>query len=126
MTSPAATLTAISTALDGVTGLRPQVKAGKANTPAAIVEMLGLTYPSALGGSVDYQMRVRLLVQLGEFRNSLERVWEFVDPDGTTATSALVALQSVAAVGDVRFEAGDVEWDGQSYAGGVFEFTAYG
>jgi hypothetical protein len=126
VTTPAATLTAISTALDGVTGLRPQVKAGKANTPAAIVEMLGLTYPSALGGTVDYQMRVRLLVQLGDFRNSLERVWEFVDPDGSTSTSVLVALQSVDSLGPVVFEAGDVEWDGQTYAGGVFTFEAWG
>jgi hypothetical protein len=126
VTSPASTLTAIQTALDDVTGLRPQVKGGNANTPGAIVELLGMTYPSTLGGSVDYQMRVRLIVQKGDFRNCLERIWEFVDPDGSAATSALVALQSVPQVSSLAFEAGDVDWNGESYGGGVFTFEAWG
>jgi hypothetical protein len=121
MTSPAAALEDVSAALDGVAGLRPQVKAGKINTPCAIVELAGLSTPSQFGGSADYKIRVILLVQVGDYRNSLERVWEFIDPDGTTSTSAVAALLTVDALGSVSFDGpGLVEWGGAQYAGGIF------
>jgi hypothetical protein len=127
VTSPVDALAAISTALDGVTGLRPQVKGGKANPPAAVVELDGFTAPAAMGGSADYRVRVLLLVQAGDFRNSLERIWEFIDPGGTAATSVTVALQSVGSVGSVVFDGpGVIEWDGQSYGGGAFLVEVYG
>jgi hypothetical protein len=127
VTSPASVLASIETALDGVTGLRAQLRQGKATTPGAIVLLDGITAPSALGGSADYQIRVLLLVQLGEVRDSLERVLEFINPDGTTATSVLAALLSVSAVGQVTFEGpGLVPWGGQDYAGGIFTVEAFG
>lgn len=127
MTSPASALATIQTALDGVTGLRPQVKAGKINTPCAIVEIAGLTTPSMFGGSVDYQIRVLLLVQVGDFRNSLERIWDYINPDGSASTSVATALLSVQSLGPVTFDGpGVVEWAGVQYAGGIFTASLLG
>jgi hypothetical protein len=127
VTSPASALSTISTALDGVTGLRPQVKAGKINTPCAIVELAGMTAPSALGSVSDYKIRVLLLVQVGDYRNSLERIWDFINPDGTAANSVTVALLTVGALGPVEFDGpGLVEWAGQQYAGGIYTADFHG
>jgi hypothetical protein len=126
VTSPASVLSSIETALDGA-GLRAQTKQGKATTPGAVILLDGVTAPAVHGGGADYAIRVLLLVQVGELRNSLDRVLTLVDPDGPTTTSALAALLSVASVGQVEFEGpGLVPWDGQEYAGGIFTVEAFG
>lgn len=119
-------LTAVAAAVDTVTGLRVQTDSGKANTPAAVVELAGIRSPVATGGITLLQVRIRLLVQVGEFRNCLERIHAFVDPAGTTATSVYAALLDYAPAGDIAFEGpGLVEYGGQTYGGGVFTCEVY-
>jgi hypothetical protein len=126
MSEPKDILTAVATQLDLVTGLRPTTKAGKPQVPAAIVELDGITAPGEFGGSADYQVRVVLLVALGEFRASIDKILELADPDGTTSTSAFAALLGYGPAGPIRFDMGDVEHSGQTYGGGIFTFPVYG
>lgn len=117
-------LESLSTSLDQVSGLRPQTKTGKVNTPAAVVELDRVVAPVAAGAE-DYVVRVILAVQVGDFRNCLERIWAYADPNGTVATSAMAALLSNNSVGQVTFEAGSVDYAGQTYGGGVFTCTVF-
>jgi hypothetical protein len=114
-------LDALATAVDSVTGLRVQTDSGKANTPAAVIELAGIRSPVAMGGVTVLAVRIRLLVQVGEFRNVLERIHTYADPNGTTATSVYAALLAYAPAGDIEFDGpGLVEYGGQTYGGGVF------
>lgn len=112
---------AVGTAVDSVTGLRVQTKAGKATPPGAVVELAGITAPVAHGGIQLLTVKILLLVQVGDFRNVLERIYAYADPNGTTATSVFKALLEYEDAGDIEFEGpGLVEYGGQVYGGGVF------
>lgn len=114
-------LEAVGSALETVTGLRVQTKAGKANVPAAVVELAGIAAPVAHGGIQSLTVRVLLLVQLGDFRNALERIYAYADPGGATATSVFKCLLEYEDAGDIEFEGPAlVEYGGQVYGGGVF------
>jgi hypothetical protein len=118
-------LDAIATAVDQVTGLRVQTKQGNAHPPAAVIELDSVTAPSSLGGLADYRVRVLLLVQIGDFRQCLERINTYADPSGTVSTSAFVALLSYAGAVSVSFEAGNVEYGGKTYGGGAFTVEVF-
>lgn len=126
--SPSEVIEAITEALAQVDGLRvPTTVPGQAQPPTAIAEIAGVTAPSALGGSADYQVRVTLLVQRGDQRDSQARTLALIDPDGTESTSVLAALLSVPEVGQVEFDGpGLVTWADQQYSGGIFTLTVLG
>lgn len=126
MSQPQDIIEAVGTALDVVTGLRVQTKAGKAHVPGVVVELDRINAPVTTDGAVDYAVRVLLLVQMGEFRNSLERIWDYADPAGSTSTSVFAALLSYGPSGDVVFDGpGLVEYGGQQYGGGVFTVEVF-
>lgn len=103
----------VATSIDTVAGLRVQTNTGKVNaTPAAIVELDAVQGPSAFGGSADYVIRVALLEQVGDFRNSVERIYARAD-------QVLAALEADGLIGPWRLELGTLEYGGQHYGGGV-------
>jgi len=119
-------LAAIATAVDQVANLRVQTKYGKANPACAVVELDRVTAPATHSGGANYLVRVLLLVQVGDFRNCLDRIYTLVDPAGTVSTSALVALLDYDAAGEVSFDGpGLVEYGGQTYGGGVFTVEVF-
>ena len=116
----------IATAVDQVANLRVQTKYGKANPACAVVELDRVTAPATHSGGANYLVRVLLLVQIGDFRNSLDRIYAFADPAGTVSTSVLTALLSYANAGEVSFDGpGLVEYGGQTYGGGVFTVEVF-
>lgn len=125
MSEPLDVLRAVAAKLEQVTGLRCHATApGSVTTPAAVCELAGLTAPSTLSGTATYTIKVILLVQLGDQRNSQERTLELIDPAGTVATSALVALLDYSPASEVKFEGpGLLDYAGQQYHGGIFTVT---
>lgn len=123
----ASTLAAIETAAKQVTGLRVTHAASQVNTPQAIVEVERIIAPGSLDNNADYRIRVLLLVQLGDFRDSLDRILALVEPNGAVASSLMAALLSLgSSTGDVMFEGpGLVEYRDQVFGGGVFTFEVY-
>lgn len=128
MTTPAAAISAVATAANQVTGLRVHgTVPGSISPPAAVVELAGITAPASLGSTADYRVRVTLLSQRGDQRNSQERTLALIDPTGTAASSVFAALLTEATVGQVEFEGpGLIEFGGQQYVGGVFTAEVYG
>lgn len=128
MTTPAGAVTAVATALNDVTGLRVhETTPGAVQTPAAVVELAGITAPATFGNTADYRVRVLLLVQRGDQRNSQERTLALIDPTGSAGTSAFAALLDEPTVGQVEFEGpGTVSYGGQEYAGGIFTAEVFG
>jgi hypothetical protein len=112
----------LADALDQVTGLAAHSKHPEnIKTPAAICELASITAPSTLGTVAEYTVRVILAVQVGDKRNSQERTLALIDPAGTVATSALVALLSDDPVRQVLFEGpGLIGYGDQQFHGGVF------
>jgi hypothetical protein len=127
MSGPGDLLDSLADSLGQVTGLRAHDKTpGNVHPPAAVCEIAGVTAPSAHGGTADYVVKVMLLVQLGEQRQSQDRTFDLIDPGGTVSTSAFAALLSNQSVGQVEFEGpGVVEYGGQQYVGGIFTALAY-
>jgi hypothetical protein len=99
---------------------------GAVRTPAAVCEIAAIDAPTALGGSVDYTIRVLLLVQRGDQQFSQEHSLDLADPTGDASTSVFAALLTLDAAGPVRYEPGTVEHGGTQYAGGLFTFDLYG
>lgn len=98
-----------------------------ANTPSAITEIANIVAPATYDGSVTYTMRVTLLIQRGDQRNSQERAWQHIDPTAEPSESAFAALLSMDNGGPVSFEGpGTVEFNGQQYVGGFFSLELYG
>lgn len=121
-----ADLEAVASAIDSVTGLRVQTKAGQANAPAAVVELAGIQSPSRFGGGSEVTVRILLLVQVGDFRSVLERIYAYADPAGTTSTSVYAALLGYAAAGDIEFDGpGLVPYNGKEYGGGIFTVRVF-
>lgn len=103
----------VANTLDSVSGLRVQTNTGKVNaTPAAIVELDAVQGPSAFDGSADYVVRIALLEQVGDFRNSVERIYARAD-------QVIDALEADGLLGTWRLELGTLEYGGQHYGGGV-------
>jgi hypothetical protein len=126
MSQPGDILSAVSSALGSVTGLNCYPKnPGKAVVPAAVCEIAEITAPTTFGTSADYTVRVRLLVQLGEFKDSDDRTNTLIDPAGATSASVFAALLGHAPDSQVKFEKGLVEYGNQQYAGGIFTFEVY-
>lgn len=128
MTTPAGAVAAVADALGDVQGLRVHETApGSVATPAAVVELASILAPASLGSTADYRVRVLLLVQRGDQRNSQERTLALIDPTGVANTSAFAALLDEPTVGQVEFEGpGLIEYGGQQYAGGIFTAEVYG
>ena len=128
MSAPQDVLEAVAVTLGQVDGLRTHsYTPGSVAPPAAIVEIASITAPSHLGSSADYQIRVILLVQLGDNRSSQVRTQELIDPIGTVASSVFAALLAHGTSGPVSFEGpGLVPHGGQDYSGGIFTFEVYG
>jgi hypothetical protein len=123
----ASTIDSIRTSVDQVNGLRAPTTAGKVTPPAAVVELDGITTPSVMGGTFDGQIRVLLLVQVGDFRNVTDRILTLVEPEGTVTDSVVVALLSNDQVGQVSFEGpGLLDYGGQTYGGGVLTCSVIG
>jgi hypothetical protein len=122
VSQPGDILTAVSGALDAVTGLNCYPKnPGSVVTPAAVVEIASITSPAVFGAGADYSVRVLLLVQRGEQSNSQTRTHTLIDPVGAASTSAFTALLAYAGAGQVEFDGpGLVEYGGHQYAGGIF------
>lgn len=116
-----------ASALDQVTGLRAHAAPpGSINPPAALVQHSRITTGVTFGASTDYQLRIVLLCQLGEYRNSQERVETLIDPAGTVTTSAVVALLSDDTFGQVTIDDfGDLDYGGTTYAGAILTVDAY-
>lgn len=128
MTTPAGAVAAVADALGDVQGLRVHETApGSVATPAAVVELVGITAPASLGNTADYRVRVVLLVQRGDQRNSQERAYALIDPTGSASSSAFAALLTESTVGQVEFEGLSlIEFGGQQYVGGIFTAEVFG
>lgn len=115
-----ATLAGLETSANQVAGLRTKLNAGKVNPPAAVIELDRLIAPSTQGDTADYLVRVLVLVQVGDFRNALERIWTLIEPSGPVSSSLVTAMLSNRQVGQVTFEGpGLVEYAGTQYGGGI-------
>ena len=127
MSQPGDIRQAAATALEQVSGLRAYAKPpGAVVPPAALVQHTRIVGPVTLSSAVDYQLRVVVLVQLGEFRNSQDRVEDLIDPTGTVSTSAVAALLSSSTFGQVVIEDfGDIEYGGAVYAGAILNVDAF-
>lgn len=127
MSSPQDVLEAVATSLAQVDGLRTHSTVpGSVAPPAAIVDIASITAPTSLGLSAEYRVRVTLLVQVGDQRNSQVRTLDLIDPLGTVTKSAFAALLDHAAASQVLFEGpGLVEHGGQQFSGGIFTVTIY-
>jgi hypothetical protein len=109
----ASTVAAVATAVDTVSGLRVQTNLGKVNaTPAAVVECDSAQGPSSFDGARDYVIRVALCVQVGEYRDSVDRIYAL-------AESVVDAIEAAGLLGPWRFEMGTLDFGGQHYGGGV-------
>lgn len=119
---------AVAAKLNQVTGLRTHsTDPGSVSAlPAAVCEIATITAPSAMGGSADYAVRVFLLVQKGDVRNSQERTLALIDPSGTVSTSAFAALGDYRGTGQIVVEqAGIIDYGGTSFYGAVFTVEVY-
>lgn len=116
-----------ATALDQVTGLRVHAKPpGSISPPAALVQHGRITTGITLGAGTDYQLRIVLLAQLGEYRNVQERVETLIDPAGPVTTSAVAALLSDDTFGQIEVEDfGDLDYGGTTYAGAILNVVAF-
>lgn len=122
MSQPQDVLNAVKAALDQVTGLRCHAThPGQVNTPAAVCEISRVLAPGTLGTAAEYTVRVALLVQVGDQRNSQERTLALIDPTGDVTESAHAALQDYPHTKQVLFEGpGLVQYGDQPFHGGVF------
>ena len=127
MSQPSDIREAAATALDQVTGLRAHAAPpGNVAPPAALVQHQRIFANVTLGAGANYNLRVVLLVQLGEFRASQDKVETLIDPAGTVTTSAVVALLSDSRFGDIVIEDfGDIEYGGKVYAGAILIVEAF-
>lgn len=121
MSQPGDIRQAAADALAQVTGLRAHAKPpGSVAPPAALVQHQRIFANVVLGSGANYSLRIVLLVQLGEYRASQEKVETLIDPSGTVYTSAVVALLSDSRFGDITIEDfGDIDYGGQVYAGAI-------
>ncbi len=128
MSQPGDIREAAATALGTVAGLRAYAKPpGNVAPPVALVQHNRITTGVVLGGGADYQLRVVLLVQLGEFRNAQERVEDLIDPAGTAVSSAVVALLADTRFGQVIIDDfGELDYGGTTYAGAILNVDAIG
>jgi hypothetical protein len=112
----------LADSLDQVTGLRCHSKhPDNIATPAAICELATILAPSTLGTSAGYTIRVVLLVQVSDKRNTQERTLALIDPTGTVSTSAFAAILDHDPVSQVLFEGpGVIGYGDQQFHGGVF------
>lgn len=117
-----------ATALDQVIGLRTHATPpGSITPPAALVQHGEIAVGVAFGTAADYKLQILLLVQLGEFRNSQERVEDLIDPTGPVTTSAVAALLSDSTFGQITVtNIGDYEYGGKSYAAAALSVEAIG
>ena len=122
MSAPQDVLEAVADTLGQVDGLRiHSYTPGSVAPPAAIVEIASITAPSTFGSFANYQIRVILLVQIGDNRSSQVRTQEFIDPTGAASSSVFAALLDHDPASSVRFEGpGLVPHGGQDYSGGIF------
>jgi hypothetical protein len=103
----------VATTLDTVSGLHAQTNLGKLNrTPGAVVECDSAQGPSSFDGARDYVIRVGLCVQVGDYRDSIDRIYAL-------AESCVDALEADGLLGPWRFEVGTLDFGGQHYGGGV-------
>jgi hypothetical protein len=115
----AAAVSTVAAALEEVSGLRVQTSAGKVNPPAALVEPDSFQTPAAFEGGSDHFIRASLLVQVGEYRDSRDRVIALAD-------EAIAALLAAGGVGSFRGDFGTLEYGGQHYAGCVLAIQVTG
>jgi hypothetical protein len=122
MTTPQGVLDDVADSLDQVGGLRCHSKTpGQVTPPAAVCELDRIVSPSSFGTTATYRVRVVLMVQVGDQRNSQERTLGYIDPTGAVTDSAFAALLDYAPAQAVTFEGpGLVEYGGTQYAGGIF------
>lgn len=94
--------TALSTALDAVSGLSAYaVVPGQVNTPAAVIAPDSIEYDTDFDGGATYRFPVQFLVSLGDWGTAQRALDAFIAHDGT-ATNALdndVAGYEVRVVG---------------------------
>lgn len=126
--TPAEAIELVTTALAQVSGLRaPTSVPGAISPPMALTEIATIRSPDTFDRAVTYGLRVALLVQRGDQRNSQERTLELADPTGSVSSSVFAALLSMDNGGTVVFEGpGLVEHGGASYVGGVFTVEVFG
>ena len=126
MSQPGDIRQAAADALSQVDRLRTKgTSSGAISPPAAVIQHGRIVTDITLGGSVDYVLRVILLVQLGSIRTGQQAVETLIDPSGTVYTSAITALQSDARFGAIVCDdIGDIDYGGTTYAGAILSVEA--